>query len=152
VRSWNDAGVKGDQLRDDLIAFRLAHPGTAEARRAADLLTQLPSPLDRLSASSISPQHRFPEQPRALVALLTPPGNRAAGVAFSPDGVTQAVGELGLIRFYDLSDVQLRAEELQGVGKNANALAFSPDARLLATGAGEPMLRLWTRGADKRPD
>jgi WD40 repeat protein len=84
--------------------------------------------------------------------LLTQPGNRAASAAFSPDGVTLAVGELGLIRFYDLSDVQMRAEELQGVGKNANALAFSPDAGLLAAGAGEPMLRLWTRGADKRPD
>src|SRR5271165_6618799 len=38
------------RLRKDLLAFRLAHPGMRASLRAAALLAELPSPLDRLTS------------------------------------------------------------------------------------------------------
>ena len=66
-----------DRLREILLGFRRDHPGTSFALRAAELLADLPSPLDKLDPEKIPPLDRFEKQPKQLVAVL---GERWTGV------------------------------------------------------------------------
>src|SRR5262245_10870599 len=58
------------KLRRELLALRVAHPGTAAAMKAAALLARLPSPLDRLDPKAIPALERFDWQAPELVAIL----------------------------------------------------------------------------------
>src|SRR5205085_2355529 len=57
ARLVQSAGRPGDDpeaLRAGLVAFRARYPGTPQSRAAAELLTRLLSPLDRLQASAVA--------------------------------------------------------------------------------------------------
>src|SRR5262245_55312147 len=65
---FGEASADREKLRQDLLAFRRTYPGTTQAVRAAELLQQLPSPLDKLDAQAIPSLDRFDWQPKELVA------------------------------------------------------------------------------------
>src|SRR5438094_538420 len=63
-----DPKADPDILWQDLLVFRTKYPGTPQAVQAAELLTRLPSPLDKLDPKQIPQEDRFDWQPRELVA------------------------------------------------------------------------------------
>src|SRR3954447_18564823 len=79
-----------EKLRQDILAFRRSYPGTTSAAKAAALLTQLSSALDKLDPKTLPRLDRFDWQPKELVAVLGEHrGRHGAPVscaAFSPDG------------------------------------------------------------------
>ena len=82
------AQPSGDRakLREEILDFRLKHPGTALAARASGLLSQLRSPLDKLDPANIPPLARFPSwQPKELVGVVGEHrGRHAASVSAAP--------------------------------------------------------------------
>src|SRR5262249_10528910 len=60
---------RSDALRRDLFALQRKHPGTPAAVKAAELLRDLPSPLDKLDAKAIPELERFPWHPKETVAI-----------------------------------------------------------------------------------
>src|SRR4051794_38412888 len=47
------------RLRQELWGFRLAHMGTRAAIKGGELMSELPSPLDRLEQRTIAPIEKF---------------------------------------------------------------------------------------------
>jgi WD40 repeat protein len=75
--------------------------------------------------------------------LLLPQSERAACLAFSPDGKTLAVGTAaGRVYLHDPATGK-RMVRIEAHPKRTNALAFSPDGATLATGGDEPSVRMW---------
>src|SRR5437773_196209 len=66
----NGGKADREKLWQDLLAFRQTYPGTASAPKAAELLRQLPSPLDKLDYKTIPAVERYDWQPKELVAVL----------------------------------------------------------------------------------
>jgi WD40 repeat protein len=99
------------RLRKDLLAFRLAHPGTRAALRAAALLAELPSPLDRLSPANIPALEKFDWQPKELVGILGEHrgrhGNPVAAAAFSSDNSFIVSGGGPYLRVWNPSTMRL---------------------------------------------
>jgi WD40 repeat protein/serine/threonine protein kinase len=79
-----------EPLRQALLAFSREFPGTAATIRAQQLLSSLPSPLDRLNEKNIPVLQRRAYQPAELVAVLGEHRGRSwdamQSMAFSPDG------------------------------------------------------------------
>src|SRR5262245_28637597 len=65
-----DPKVDKEKLWDDLIEFRRMYYGTPEAVRAAELLSKIPSPLDRLDRRQIVNLERLTWLPKEAVAVL----------------------------------------------------------------------------------
>jgi WD40 repeat protein len=147
-----DASADRDKLAQDLLDFRLAHPGTPYAARAAALLSRLPSPLDKLDPAAIPALEKFDWQPPELVAVVGEHRGRQAGpvtcVAVSPDGTLVASGGGSLLRLWDAKEMKLQSV----VGHYAVAsLAFSKDGKALATGGGDGYVRVWDLAEGKPP-
>jgi WD40 repeat protein len=134
-RSRLREGADRSRLRQDLLAFRLGHPGTPAAVEAAALLSQLPSPLDALSPATIAPLERFPWQPKELVAILGEHRGRHGAavscVAYAPDGSQVASGGSLLVRVWD--PATLRLQGVAGV-YYITCMAYSRDSKQLACG------------------
>jgi WD40 repeat protein len=131
-----------EQLRLDLLALRRAHPGTPAAGRAAELLTHLPSPPDRLDPAKIDRDDRFDNQPKELVAILKGHTRAVAAVAFAPDGTTLASsGWDNRVRLWKL-DGAAPAERATLPG-SPSGVVFSPDGRSLACGGDDARVCVW---------
>src|SRR4051812_27512710 len=100
---------------------------------------------------------KFPKKARAVIrcedAVL-------AGVAFSPDGKTLAVGcstdydetirdfKAGEVRVWDVADCKLRII-LKGHTAGVGPVANSSDGKLLASGSDDQTIRLWDARSGK---
>jgi WD40 repeat protein len=133
------------RLRRDLLDFRVAHPGTRASLRAATLLAELPSPLDRLSASTIPSLEKFDHQPKELVGVLGEHrgrhGGPVASVAFSADGNLIASGGGSYVRLWSPSTMRLLSTV--GHGANVTAVAFTPDGKVLVSANSYGALVAW---------
>jgi len=76
--------------------------------------------------------------------LSIPHGNVVRGVAFSPDGTLLATAAYKdpIVHVFDARTGEVRLE-LDGHGIGADAVAFFPDGKRLATTASDGVLRLW---------
>ena len=82
--------------------------------------------------------------------LLTSFTGAVTTMAFSPDGVTLATGHYdGMIRLWDITKGTLLLEF--DSGSVVQSLAFSPDARMLASGGSfeNSLVQLWSSGSGK---
>jgi len=97
---------------------------------------------------------------KAIRSLGEPGGNPVQFGAFSPDGLTVALAEsAGSPQDITLFDVETGAvrSRLAGHLSGINALAFSPDGRILASAGGDRSIKLWdlatgTEKASRRDD
>jgi WD40 repeat protein len=141
------------RLRKDLLAFRLAHPGTRAALRAAALLAELPSPLDRLSATTIPALEKFDWQPKDLVGILGEHrgrhGNPVAGVAFSSDNSFIASGGGAYVRVWNASNMRLIGTV--GQGAHTTAIAITRDNKHLIAGHAYGGVSVWALSKDHVP-
>jgi WD40 repeat protein len=67
----------------------------------------------------------------------------AQAVVFGPDSRTLAETSGGTVRLWNLGAGKPTERRLDGHTSQVNALAFSPDGKTLATGAGDGLVRLW---------
>lgn len=122
------------RVRQDLLAFRVAHAGTPAAVRAAGILAHLPSPLDALSPAAIPALERFAWQPKELVGVIGEHrgrhGNTATAVAWAPDGNFLVSGGGNYVRVWDAST--MRQVGLAGFGHLVTGIAWSKDAKTIA--------------------
>jgi WD40 repeat protein len=68
----------------------------------------------------------------------------AQAAVFGPDSRTLASTQGGTVRLWDLRGDKPTERRLDGHTSQVNALAFSPDGKTLATGAGDGLVRFWT--------
>jgi WD40 repeat protein len=140
-------GSSADQakLRREIVALRLTCPGTPVALKAADLLSRLPSPLDRLERKNIPTLERFAWQPKELVGVLGEHrGRHGASVsclAYSPDGKLIASGGGGLLRLWN--PATMRLEGTGGHGYGISTVAFSRNSKMVAAGGVGGYLSVW---------
>jgi WD40 repeat protein len=142
---------KLDQLRHDVMSFQRKHPGTPAAVKAAGLLRDLPSPLDRLDPKTIPELERFDWHPKETVAVLGEHRGRQGGavtsVLFSRHGRWLASGSTnGTLRFWDAAT--MRVKHTLGHSYGVYCLAVSKDSGLLAVGDGYGQVRLWDTSGD----
>jgi WD40 repeat protein len=137
---------KSDALRQDVLAFQRKHMGTPMAVKAAGLLHDLPSPLDKLDAKAIPELERFAWHPKETVAVLGEHRGRQAGsvtcVLFGRNNKWAASGSTNsLVRIWDTATLRLKHTLSHSQG--AYCLAGSKDSGLLAVGGGDGQVRLW---------
>jgi WD40 repeat protein len=141
-----DPKADPERLRQDLLAFRQAHPGTRQAVEAAGLLRQLPSPLDKLSPKAIPASERYDWQPKELVAVLGEHRGRMGAVAeclvFSPDGKFIVTGgNTTKLRLWEAATMRMQSPLYHS--HYVHSLAITRDGKLLACGGEDGLVRLW---------
>lgn len=105
------------------------------------------------------------DQQRSRITVWSLVDNRIAGeptesavgeyhrVAFAP-GVSGEVvfsDEQGVVRFWDVEQDEIDTYQLEGHDRAVNALAFSPDSGILATGSRDHLLKIWEQDAPGEP-
>jgi WD40 repeat protein len=139
IEHFDDEKADREKLRQDIIALRGRFAGTPQALKAADLLRQLPSPLDRLDPSKIRPLEVFNWQPKELVAVLGEhrgrQGSPATCVTYTPDRKLLISGGGQYVRLWETDPKRLlRLIVTLGVYQ-PQCVAVSPDNKLLAVGS-----------------
>lgn len=139
-------------MRKFLTSFRARFAETPHAVKAAELMAQLPSPLDGLQKMYIPPEERQAGQPDSLVAILGQRRWRHWGpvraVAATPNGMTIAsAAEDGGVRLWDRKTG--REIALLPAG-NVHSLAVIADGKLLATANSEGSATLWEIATGKK--
>jgi WD40 repeat protein len=139
-------------VRRDLLAFRLAYPGTAAAAQAAAFLAQLVSPLDAISPTTIPALERFDWQPKELVGILGEHRGRHGAavtcVTYSPDGKLVASGGTHLVRVWDADTLRLQGT---AGAYYITSIAFSHDSKALVVGGAYGDLRILDLGKGNAP-
>lgn len=85
----------------------------------------------------------------AITSILADPDNRVNATAFNPDGSLLAVANAGVVRVYDIHDLQNVGEPLFVAYHDyyVRDLGFSPDGTLLATMGTSDGVRFWGVGS-----
>jgi WD40 repeat protein len=136
------AEAKDTGVRPELLTFIRRHPGTPLHRRAAEALTLLPSPLDRLDAAKIDAARRDRLAVPGLVAVIDAHNRAIASVTFSPDG--SKIASSGWDNKVHVSTFgRAEAAAWAALDGSPSGVAFSPDGRLLAAGGAESGVVLW---------
>jgi WD40 repeat protein len=139
IEHFDDEKADREKLRQDIVALRGRFAGTPQALKAAELLRQLTSPLDRLDPSKIRPLEVFDWQPKELVAVLGEHRGRqgapATCVAYSPDRKFIASAGAHLVRLWDTDPKRLMRLIVNLGAANPACMAISPDSKLLAVGS-----------------
>jgi WD40 repeat protein len=141
-----------EKLRQDLVAFRRTYAGTTQAVQAAQMLSQLPSPLDKLDPKHIPSIERFDWHPKELVAVLGEhrmrQGAAVSSVVCTPEAKTPTVISAGgnVIRFWNPTD--MRQKDVLGFGA-VTVLALSKDGHSLAAGNAYGTIKVWDISGDK---
>jgi WD40 repeat protein len=145
---FNDPSGARDKLAHDLRAFLVSYPGTPQSAKVGELLSRLPSALDRLDPERIPAIERFDWQPKELCAILGEHrcrhGNPVSCVAFTSDGKWAASGGGGLVRTWDPQTMRLHG--VAGHGYAVTSISFSRDDTLLAAGTSSGHLYVWEVG------
>ncbi|MBY0524337.1 MAG: serine/threonine protein kinase [Gemmataceae bacterium] len=137
-------------LRRDLLRFKMRFAGSPEAVQAAELLRQVPSPLDELDSKNIPTAERFAHQPKEVVAVLGEHRWRNWGAvrcaAVSSDGKLLATGgDDWLVRVWDVETKTLRFT-FPGHTASVRGLAFTAsdrDERYLISAGMDGTLKVW---------
>jgi WD40 repeat protein len=139
-----------EKLRQDLVTFRRTYAGTTQAVQAAEMLAQLPSPLDKLDPKHIPAIERFDWHPRELVAVLGEhrmrQGAAVSSVVCTPDGKTVISAGGSVIRFWNPAD--MRQKDLLGFGA-VTVLALTKDGHTLAAGNAYGTIQVWDITGEK---
>ena len=145
-------GVDHSKFRDEVIGFRLAHPGTRWAIEAAEALAKMPSPLDRWNISPLSPFQKVDNQPKELLAVL---GDHRSWVGhshavfaqWSSDGRWLACSAAeGTIRLLNPEDLSVKA--VLKADQPLTAFDFRRDGKMLAT-CGPGIAIVWDVSGEK---
>lgn len=102
------------------------------------------------------------DQQRSRITVWSLARNRLAGkpiesavgeyhrVAFAPGAAEEAASgvvvfsdEQGVVRFWDVEQDEMNSYQLEGHQRAVNALAFSPESGILATGSRDHLLKIW---------
>jgi WD40 repeat protein/serine/threonine protein kinase len=141
-------------LRRDLIAFRERQVGTPESIRAAQLMSRLAWPVDRLTADRVPVELRTlagegnpADAPAALVAVFGEGRmnhwSHVSCVAFNRDGRTLASGgKDNCVRVWDAVTGR-PLHVLRGHTDEVLRVAFAPGGAVLASGSADWTVRLW---------
>jgi WD40 repeat protein len=146
------AQTSGDRekLRLDLVEFRRKYAGTTQAVQAAEMLSQLPSPLDKLDPKTIPVIERFDWHPKELVAVLGEhrmrQGAAVSSVVVTPDGKTVISAGGSVIRFWNPTD--MRQKDILSFGA-VTVLALTKDGHTLAAGNGYGTIQVWDLTPEK---
>ncbi len=136
------AGDDPEPLRQALLAVQREHGGSADALRAARMLRELPSPLDRWSqrpAGSDLP----PEVVAVLGESVGQSWHELTCLAASPAGKFVAGGGPdGVIRVWNTETLR-EAATARGDGSAIQAVAWSQDGQTLAAADAGHHVRLW---------
>ncbi len=130
-------GVDRSKFRDELIGFRLAHPGTRWAMEAAEVQATMPSPLDRWNTSPLSLFQKVDNQPKELLAVLGDHRSwvghsHATFVQWSSDGRWLACNAAeGIVRL--LSPVDLSVKAVLKADEPLTGFDFRRDGKMLLT-------------------
>jgi WD40 repeat protein len=123
--------------------FRVEHPRSPEYFQAAEVMANVPSPLDALDAKNIPAQERLAWLPKEVVAVLGEHRGRHWGgvrsLAVSLDGKLIAAAG-GTVRLW--GSVDLLEKATVPVRPGTGGVAFAPKGRLLAT-AHDAGVELW---------
>jgi WD40 repeat protein len=148
--AFDSSTIDDTTLRKQLLALRTRYAEVPAAQRAAELLSQLPSPLDKRERAAIPAEEREPNQPENLVAVLGQRRWRHWGpvrvVASTASGATVAsAGDDNVVRVWDRG----KQEELAvlQLGKVA-AMTFVGGDKMLAVHTADGNVVLWE--IDKR--
>ncbi|MCS6851211.1 MAG: protein kinase [Gemmataceae bacterium] len=136
-----------ERVRNELLRFAATRAGTPQGRRAAWLVTRMPSPLDRLNAKSVPAAQRYKNMPKEVVAVLGERRGRHWGIVgclvYDPKGRWLiSGGSDALVRLWDATTLEERAV-LSGHASEIRSLAVTPDGRILASADADGSLRLW---------
>ncbi|MFL5245552.1 MAG: WD40 repeat domain-containing serine/threonine-protein kinase [Gemmataceae bacterium] len=142
-----NSALTADAKRRAVLDFRSRFCGFSESRLAADYLSQLASPLDRLTHAAIPPAEQSPWQPPELVAVLGEQAWRHAGpvqaVAINPAGnLVASSGPDPVICIRQAPSGAVSAL-LTGHARAVTALGFSSDGLTLASASLDGVLILW---------
>lgn len=148
-----ESSADAAKLRQELAAFRLAHPGTKAAVKAAVLFSELPSPLDKLDPGAIPALEKFEDwQPKDLVGVLGEHrgrhGSSVSAVAFSSDGTFLASGGGPYVRTWNVATMRLIGT---GSHSSVTCVALSKDNKTLVSGSSGGSLHVWDVSKDEPP-
>jgi WD40 repeat protein len=138
-------------LRNDVLAFMLAHPGTPDALAAARMLQRLPSPLDLLDPRRLDAQDLPDGSVKGLAGVCRGHTRAVAALAFSPDGgVLASTGWDNKLRLWRFSGPTVT--EWTVLEGSPSGIAFAPDGKSLAAGGASSSVFLWdvSAGVPKR--
>jgi WD40 repeat protein len=139
IEHFDDEKADREKLRQDIIALRGRFAGTPQALKAAELMRELPGPLDHLDPKKIRPLEVFDWQPKELVAVLGEHRGRQGApvtcVAYSPDRKFIASAGAHLVRLWDTDPRRLMRLILNLGAANPACMAISPDSKQIAVGS-----------------